>query len=386
MDYRFSEEYTLFREVARDFIQKEVAPRADAHDKEGKISLELYRKFGKAGLMGMSIPQEYGGAGAGETGLCILSEELGKVCASTSTSLGAHSGIGSMPILLEGTEEQKQQYLAPLAKGETIGAFALTEPQAGSDASNMKTVARREGDHFLLNGSKLWITNGGVADTFTVFAMLERSPGLRGGMSAFIVDKNFPGFSIGTSEKKLGIRGSSTTELFFDNCKVPIENLLGKPGTGFRLALKTLDFGRITLAASCLGSAKTALDLAVEFARTRQQFGKSIGENQGIQFYLADMATRIHAMEHMVYHAAWLADTDQPFSTEAAMVKLFCSEQASWVINKSLQIHGGMGYMSDYPIERFHRDARIAEIFEGTNEIQRLVIASNLLKAKKRRS
>ncbi|HBN09393.1 MAG TPA: acyl-CoA dehydrogenase [Cyanobacteria bacterium UBA8530] len=384
MDYRFSEEYTLFRSVARDFIQKEVAPRADKHDKEGMIHPELYVAFAKAGMMGLSIPEAYGGAGAGETGLCVLSEEMGRVCASTSTAIGAHSGIGSMPLLLEGTEEQKQKYLLPLAKGEKIGAFALTEPQAGSDASNMKTSAKKMGDHFLLNGSKLWITNGGVASTFTVFAMLERSPGIRGGMSAFIVEKDFEGFSLGTHEKKLGIRGSSTTELFFDDCRIPLENLLGKPGTGFRIALNVLDYGRITLAASCLGSAKTALELSIQFATTRVQFGKTIAENQIIQSYLAEMATRIQAMEHMVYHAAWLADNEQPFGTEAAMAKLFCSENSSWIINKALQIHGGMGYMADYPIERMHRDARIAEIFEGTNEIQKVVIAANLLKAKKR--
>lgn len=384
MDFRLPEEYTLFREVARDFINKEVAPNADRHDKEGRIDPELYRKFAKAGLMGISVPEEFGGAGAGETGLCILSEELGRVCASTSTSIGAHCGIGTYPILLDGTEEQKQRLLTPIAKGEKIAAFALTEPQAGSDASAVQTTGRKEGDRLIINGSKLWITNGGIADTVTVFLNIQRAPGMRGGMSAVVVEKGTPGFSIGTAEKKLGIRGSSTTELFFDNCEVPFDNVIGKPGTGFRNALKTLDYGRITLAASCLGSAKTALDLSLEFASNRVQFGKAISENQAIQFYLAEMATRIQAMEHMVYHAAWLADTHQDFAQNAAMAKLFCSEGASWVINKALQIHGGMGYMADYPIERMHRDARIAEIFEGTNEIQRLVIANNLLKAKKR--
>lgn len=379
-DIFFSEEQRMMREMIREFCTKELKPLASKHEEQGFVDPETVEKVAAQGFMGMIIPEEYGGAGAGEMGLAILAEEIGRVDSSLGTLIGAHGCIGTYGILLDGTPEQKQKYLPKLASGEQIAAFALTEAGAGSDAAAIKTSAVRDGNDWVLNGTKIWITNGPFADVFTVFAVTDPALGARGGVTAFIVEKAFGGVFPGLPEKKMGIKGSQTSELTFKNCRVPNENVLGQVGYGFATAMKILDYGRLSLGAGCLGGAKEAFDLSLSYAMQRVQFGKPIAEQQAIQFYLSDMATRIYAMENMVYHAAWLADRHERVTMAGSMVKLFCTEQSSWIINKAVQIHGGMGYSSEYPIERMFRDARICEIFEGTNEIQRLVIARNLMK------
>jgi alkylation response protein AidB-like acyl-CoA dehydrogenase len=380
MDFSFPKEYELFRRMVREFAKNEVAPIAAEIDRDERVPMETIKKAAKLGLMGVPFPQKYGGAGAGEIGYCIFMEEINHVCGSTATIIGAHTGIGAMAIYLDGTEEQKQKYLVPLAKGEKIAAFALTEPNAGSDAAAIQTRAVRDGDYFVLNGSKLWITNGDIADVITVFAVTDPALGARGGVTAFIVEKEFPGFKVGTKEEKMGIRGSSTCELFFDDCRVPKENVLGQFGAGFITALKTLDIGRAGLGAGCLGGSQAALEMSVDFAKSRRQFGAPIAQKQAIQWMIADMATEIEALRSLVYRTAWLIDSGQKHSREAAMCKLFGSEVLHRCVNKCLQIHGGMGYMKKYPVERMYRDARITEIFEGTNEVQRLVIAADIFR------
>ncbi len=383
MDFTFPKEYELLRRMIREFAQNEIAPIAEEIDVEEKVPMDVIRKAAKLGLMGVPFPQEYGGAGAGEMGYCILMEEINKVCGSTATVIGAHTGIGAMAIYLDGTPEQKEKYLTPLARGEKIAAFALTEPNAGSDAAAIQTRAVRDGDNFILNGTKIWITNGDIADIITVFAVTDPALGARGGVTAFIVEKTFPGFRVGTKETKMGIRGSSTAELIFEDCVVPKENVLGQFGAGFLTALKTLDVGRISLGAGCLGGAQAALEASIDFAKNRYQFGQPIAQKQAIQWMIADMATEIEALRSLVYRTAWMMDSghmDRDFSTYAAMCKVFGSEVLDRCVDKCVQIHGGMGYMKKYPVERMYRDARITRIFEGTNEIQRLVIATNLFR------
>ena len=380
MDFSFPKEYELFRRMVREFAKNEVAPIAAEIDRDERVPMETIKKAAKLGLMGVPFPQKYGGAGAGEMGYCIFMEEINRVCGSTATIIGAHTGIGAMSIYLDGTEEQKQKYLVPLAKGEKIAAFALTEPNAGSDAAAIQTRAVRDGDYFVLNGSKLWITNGDIADVITVFAVTDPALGARGGVTAFIVESNYPGFKVGTKEEKLGIRGSSTCELFFDDCRVPKENVLGQFGAGFITALKTLDIGRAGLGAGCLGGSQAALEMSVDFAKSRRQFGAPIAQKQAIQWMIADMATEIEALRSLVYRTAWLIDSGQKHSREAAMCKLFGSEVLHRCVNRCLQVHGGMGYMKKYPVERMYRDARITEIFEGTNEVQRPVIATDIFR------
>ncbi len=383
MDFSFPKEYELLRRMIREFAENEVAPIAEEIDAEEKVPMDVIRKAGELGLMGVPFPQEYGGAGAGEIGYCILMEELNKVCASTATIIGAHTGIGAMAIYLDGTPEQKEKYLKPLARGEKIAAFALTEPNAGSDAAAIQTRAVRDGDNFILNGSKIWITNGDIADIVTVFAVTDPALGARGGVTAFIVEKDFPGYRVGTKETKMGIRGSSTAEIIFEDCVVPKENVLGQFGAGFLTALKTLDVGRISLGAGALGGSLAALELAMDFAKNRYQFGQPIAQKQAIQWMIADMATEIEALRSLVYRTAWMMDTGKlgrEFSTMSAMCKLFGSEVLGRCVDKCVQIHGGMGYMKEYPVERMYRDARITRIFEGTNEVQRLVIATNLFR------
>ena len=383
MDFTFPKEYELLRRMIREFAQNEIAPIAEEIDVEEKVPMDVIRKAAKLGLMGVPFPQEYGGAGAGEMGYCILMEEINKVCGSTATVIGAHTGIGAMAIYLDGTPEQKEKYLTPLARGEKIAAFALTEPNAGSDAAAIQTRAVRDGDNYILNGTKIWITNGDIADIITVFAVTDPALGARGGDTAFIVEKTFPGFRVGTKETKMGIRGSSTAELIFEDCVVPKENVLGQFGAGFLTALKTLDVGRISLGAGCLGGAQAALDAAIDFAKNRYQFGQPIAQKQAIQWMIADMATEIEALRSLVYRTAWMMDSGnmgRDFSTYAAMCKVFGSEVLDRCVDKCVQIHGGMGYMKKYPVERMYRDARITRIFEGTNEIQRLVIATNLFR------
>lgn len=383
MDFSFSPEYKMFRDMVRDFAQKEVAPVAEAVDREERVPWEVIKKAAEIGLMGVPFPEEYGGAGAGEIGYCILMEEINKVCGSTAAIIGAHTGIGAMAIHLDGTEEQKQKYLVPLAEGSKIAAFALTETNAGSDAAAIQTRAVRDGDDFVMNGTKIWITNGSIADVITVFAVTDPALGARGGVTAFIIETAWPGFKRGTLEEKMGIRGSPTAEIIFEDMRVPKENVLGQFGAGFLTALKTLDVGRVSLGAGCLGGSIAALELSLDFAKNRYQFGAPIAQKQAIQWMIANMATEIEALRSMVYRAAWMMDEQglsREFSTLAAMVKLFGSEVLHRAVDNCLQIHGGMGYMKEYPVERMYRDARITRIFEGTNEIQRLVIATNLFR------
>jgi alkylation response protein AidB-like acyl-CoA dehydrogenase len=380
MDFSLSPEHRALRRLIRDFAQNEVEPLAAEIDREGRVPFETLRKLGQIGLLGVCFPQEYGGMGAGEIGYCILMEELGRVCTSTATSVGAHIGIGAMSIYLDGTEEQKRKYLTPLARGEKFGAFVLTEANAGSDAAAIRTRAVREGDSYILDGTKTFNTNGSFADIVTVLAVTDPALGARGGITALIVESDMPGFQVGTHENKMGIRGSSTAELIFEEVRVPQENVLGKVGEGFVSFMKTLDLGRLTLGAACLGGAQAALDWSVRWARTRKQFGVELAHKQSVQWMIADMATQVEALRSLVYRVAWMVDTGQPFTQQAAMCKLYGSEVASRAIDVALQIHGGLGLSRDFPVERSFRDARIAEIFEGTNEIQRIVIASNIFR------
>ena len=380
MDFTFSKEHQLLRKTIREFVRREVAPIAAEIDEQERVPWETIRKAAKLGFLGVPFPQEYGGGGAGEIGYCIMAEEISRVCSSTMTILGAHIGIGTMAIYLDGTPEQKARYLPPLCRGEKLAAFALTEPQAGSDAARIRTRAVRNGNYFVLNGSKIWITNGSIADIFSVFAVTDPELGARGGVTAFIVEKSFPGFRVGTVDEKMGIRGSATAELIFEDCRVPAENVLGTFGAGFITALKTLDVGRVTIGAAALGGAEAALDAAVAYAVEREQFGQPIAQKQAIQFMIADMAAEIEALRSLVYRTAWMVDTHRPFSREAAMVKYFGSEVASRCVDRALEIHGSNGLLRGVAIERGYRDARISEIFEGTNEINRIVVATDIFR------
>jgi alkylation response protein AidB-like acyl-CoA dehydrogenase len=380
MDFMFSPEHVALRRMIREFAETEVAPLAAEIDREGRVPFETLEKLGEIGLLGVCFPQEYGGMGAGEMGYCILMEELARVCTSTSTNVGAHIGIGAMSIYLDGTDEQKKKYLTPLARGEKLAAFVLTESDAGSDAAAVRTRAVREGDSWIIDGTKIFNTNGSFADIVTVLVVTDPTLGASGGITAFIVESDMPGYRVGTHEDKMGIRGSSTAELIFDGVRVPHENVLGKVGEGFISFMKTLDMGRLTLGAAGLGGAQAALDWSVRWARTRKQFGQELAHKQSIQWKIANMATEIEALRSLVYRVAWMVDTGQPFTKLAAMVKLYGSEVGSRAIDLALQIHGGLGYSRDFPIERGFRDARISEIFEGTNEIQRIVIASNIFR------
>ncbi len=380
MDFTFSPEHVALRRLIREFAEKEVAPIAAEIDREHRPPMDVMRKLGEIGLLGVCFPQEYGGMGAGEAGYCILMEELGRICTSTATNVGAHIGIGAMAVYLDGNEEQKQKYLVPLARGEKFAAFGLTEPGAGSDAAAIRTRAVREGDSWILDGGKVFITNGGYADVITVLAVTDPTLGARGGITAFIVETDWEGFKVAREEDKMGIRGTSTAELVFEELRVPHENVLGKVGEGFITFMRSLDMGRLTLGAACLGGAQAALDWSVHWAKTRKQFGVELAQKQSVQWMIADMATEVELLRSLVYRVAWLVDTGQPFTRLAAMCKLYGSEAASRAIDMALQIHGGLGYTRDFPLERAFRDARIAEIFEGTNEIQRIVVASRVFR------
>jgi butyryl-CoA dehydrogenase len=380
MDFTFSKEHQLLRRSIREFVDREVIPRAHEIDENEEVPYDVLKKAAKMGLFGVPFPREYGGAGAGETGYCILGEELSRGCASTMATIGAHIGIGAMAIYLDGTPAQKDRYLRPLATGEKVAAFGLTEPQAGSDAARLRTRAVRDGKDWILNGSKIWITNGGFADIFSIFAVTDPALGARGGVTAFIVEKGTPGFRVGSLEEKLGIRGSSTAELIFEDCRVPHENVLGQFGAGFITALKTLDLGRITLGAGGLGGAQAVLDACVEYAANREAFGGPIAHKQAIQWMIADIATEVEALRSLVYRTAWLVDSHQEFSQMAAMCKVFGSEVQARAVEKGVQVFGGMGYMRGMPVERAFRDARICEIFEGTNEVNRIVIATAIFR------
>ena len=379
MEFSLSKEQELIKQMVRDFAMNEVAPIAAEIDETERFPMENVEKMAKYGLMGIPFSKEYGGAGGDYLSYILAVEELSKACGTTGVILSAHVSLCAGVIEAFGTPAQKEKYLTPLAKGEKIGAFGLTEPNAGTDAAGQQTVARLEGDHYVLNGSKIFITNGGYADTFVIFAMTDRSKGTKG-ISAFIVEKSFPGFSIGKIENKLGIRASSTAELIMENCIVPKENLIGQEGRGFGIAMKTLDGGRIGIAAQALGIAEGALEEAVKYMKERKQFGKPLSAFQGLQWMVADMDVKVEAARYLVYKAAWNKMNKLPYSVEAARAKLFASEVAMEVTTKAVQIFGGYGYTKDYPVERMMRDAKITEIYEGTSQVQRMVISGNALK------
>ncbi len=373
-----TDEQQMIREMARKFADTELKPIAHEIDQKGEYPLELFKKMAEVGFMGLTVPAEYGGAGVDTVCYSIVIEELSRVCASTGLSVLAHNSLSMSPILLAGTEEQKQKYLPVLASGQEIGAFCLTEPQAGSDASATKTRAVLKGDKYYLTGTKIYVTNGGFAKYLVATAVTDPDKGPKG-ISAFIVENDYPGFQVGTIEKKLGCRASCTAEIVLDNCEVPVENLLGQGGAGFGTFMKTLEGGRISIAAMAVGIAQGALDEATKYAKEREQFGKTLSKFQAIQHMLATIATEVHASRLMVFHASRLKDAGKPYANEGSMAKLFASEMATRSCDKALQIHGGYGYTTEYPVERFYRDVKICEIGEGTSEIQRMIIARHLL-------
>ena len=375
MDFRLSDEHKLLCEMYEKFAQNEVKPLAQEVDEEEKFPLETVKKLGRYGMMGIPFPKEYGGAGGDSLAYVMAVEELSKVCGTTGVVVSAHTSLCCSPIYEFGTESQKRKYLPKLLSGEYIGAFGLTEPGAGTDAAGQQTKAVLDGDHWVLNGTKIFITNAGHADIFIIFAMTDKSLGTRG-ISAFIVERTFEGFRVGKEEKKMGIRGSSTCELIMENCIVPKENLLGDINKGFKIAMKTLDGGRIGIAAQALGIGEGAIDEAVKYVKERKQFGKRISQFQNTQFKLADMRTRMQAAKWLVYAAAMKKDSGEPYSEDAAMATLFAAEAASEVTRQAVQLFGGYGYTREYPVERMMRDAKITEIYEGTSEVQRMVIAS----------
>ena len=377
MDFNLSREHQLVRKMMAEFTENEVKPIAAETDKTSQYPRENIEKLFDLGVMGMCVPKEYGGAGADPLASAICIEELSKQCASTGDIVATHNGLCCDPIITHGTEAQKAKYLPMLTTGHKVGAFCLTESDAGSDAAKGQTEAKLEGDHYVLNGSKCFITNGNVADTFVVFAMTDKSKGNHG-ISAFIVEKDFPGFSTGKHEKKMGIRGSSTCDLIFEDCIVPKENLLGKEGKGFKIAMQTLDGGRIGIAAQALGLGEGAVNEAVKYTQERVQFGKRLSQFQNTQFQLADMHTRMQAAQYLVYAAAMKKQNHEDYSMDASMAKLFAAEAASDVTRRAVQLFGGYGYTREYPVERMMRDAKITEIYEGTSEVQRMVISSRL--------
>lgn len=373
-EFKFTEEQQMLREMVKDFTTKEIKPIASKIDQEEKIPPELIKKIAELGLLGAAFPVEYGGGGFGEVGYCIIQEEISRGCLSTATFIGAHQSIGTNAIYIGGSEELKKKYLPSLTSGEKIAAFALTESKAGSDSFNVRTSARLDGDEWVINGEKLWITNGGIADIISVFARTER------GVTAFAVETKTPGFHAHPPEKKMGIKGSVTNALTFENVRIPKENIIGQEGRGFLIAMKTLDAGRLGLGAACLGAAKELLELSTKYAKERVQFDQPIANFQAIQFMLADMATLIYTMESIVYRTAVDYDLGKNISKQSAMVKLFCSEALDKIVDYAVQIHGGMGYSRELPIERYYRDSRINRIFEGTTEIQKGIIARDVLK------
>lgn len=380
IDFTFTEEQKMLRDVARKFTDQEVRPRAAEIDEKEEAPMDLIKRAADLGFLGVVFPEEYGGGGFGEVGYCLMLEEIARGCNSTAVIIGGHQSLGSMAIYLAGTEEQKQKYLRPLAEGKKLGTFALTEPGAGSDAAALKTTAQKNGRCYILNGNKTFITNGNISDVIVVFAMTDSEKRAHGGITAFIVEKEWGGFRAGKPEKKMGIRGSHTTDLFFENLEVPEENILGGIGNGFHVAMQTLDVARVSLSSQCLGASKEMLGLSIKHANERKQFGKPIAEQQAIQFMLADMTADIYQVESILYRTAWMIDNGIPCSRESAICKLVATDAVCRVADKAMQIHGGMGYMREYPIERFYRDARVNKIFEGTNEIQHLVIARDLIK------
>jgi len=379
MVFALTKEQQMIQSVIRDFAKQEVEPLAAELDALERFPRETFDKMADAKMLGLPFPTKYGGAGGDIISYAICIEELSRHCATTGVMYSAHISLGSNPIYMFGTEEQKQKFLVPMAMGEELGAFGLTEPNAGTDSAGQQTTAIKNGSTYILNGTKVFITNGGEADIYIIFAMTDKSRGNRG-ISAFIVEKDAPGFSIGKKEDKLGIRGSATTELIFEDCVIPAENLLGGEDQGFKVAMQTLDGGRIGIAAQALGIAQGALDQSILYMKERVQFGKSLSQFQGLQWMIAEMGTAVEAARLLVYRAAWNKDSNIPYAKEAAMAKLFAAETAMSVTTKAVQLHGGYGYTRDYPVERMMRDAKITEIYEGTSEVQKMVISAALLK------
>ncbi len=379
MNYKLTEEQQLMKEMFTEFTENFIKPIAAELDEQEKFPEELIPQMAKMGFLGIPISEKYGGVGAGTLTYVLAVEEVSKVCASTGVTISAHTSLGTWPIEAFGTDKQKEKYLPQLASGEKLAAFGLTEPLAGTDAASQITTAIDKGEYYLLNGNKIFITNGEVADIYVIFAMTDKSLGNKG-ISAFILQKGMEGFSFGSHERKMGIRGSSTCELIFENVKVPKGNLLGELNKGFKIAMQTLDGGRIGIAAQALGIAQGALDVTINYVKTREQFGKPLAKFQNTQFMLAEMKTRIEAARHLVYAAAVAKDEGEAYSDKAAMAKLFASETAREVTWRAVQLFGGYGYTRDYPVERMMRDAKITEIYEGTSEVQKMVIAANLLK------
>ena len=379
MDFRLTEEQELIRANMREFAEKYVEPIAAEIDEASRYPAEIMSKLAEMGWMGIPYPQEYGGGGADYLTFTVVVEELSRACAATGFTLSCHTALASGPIAAFGSEEQKKKYLTPLCRGEHIGAFALTEPGAGSDVGAGSTTADRDGDYYVLNGTKTFISNGPVADTFVIFASTDRSKGTKG-LSAFIVPRETPGLRVGQHFLKMGIRASQTSEIILKDCRVPKENLLGQEGQGFRIAMQTLDNGRIEVAAQAVGIAQAAMDESIKYAKERVQFGKPIAAQQAIQWMIADMATDISAARFLTYHAAYLKDQGLPYSKEAAMAKPFASDMATRHTSKAVQIHGGYGYIKGQKVERLMRDAKITEIYEGTSEVQRIVISGSLLR------
>ena len=378
MDFQFTEEQQLIKNMVREFAENEVKPIAAEIDKTHRFPTETVKRMAELGLFGLTIPEELEGAGGDTIAYATAVEELSRVDATHGTILSAHVSLGIHPIMMFGTDDQKKKYVPDLASGRKLGAFCLTEPGAGTDAAAQLTVAEPKGDKYILNGSKVFITNGAVAETFIVFAMTDKSLGLKG-ITAFIVEKSFPGFIVGQAEDKLGICGSSTTEIIFKDCQVPAANMLGKVGEGFKVAMQTLDGGRVGIASQAVGIAQGALEAAITYAKERKQFGKPIAANQGLQWMMADMAVEVDAARLLTLRAAGKKDAKERYSKEAAMAKLYASETAMKVTTMSVQIHGGIGYTKNYPVERMMRDAKITEIYEGTSQVQRMVIAGNIL-------
>jgi len=374
MNFTFSEDIKMLRDLAKDFTTNEIKPLAQKIDEEERIPPELIKKIAEVGFCGTMFPEEYGGGGLGKLGYCIMMEEISRGCSSTATMIGAHQSIGTNAIFVGGSEELKKKYLPRLCSGEMIASFALTEPEAGSDTFNLKTEAKKKGNKWILNGNKVWITNAGIANLISVFARTEK------GITGFVVEADSPGVIIGPPEKKLGIKGSTTNSITFENVEVPEENIIGREGRGFIIAMKTLDGGRLTIGACCLGASRELIELSTVYAKQRKQFGEPISKFQAVQFMLAEMASKIYPLESIVYRCAYDYDQGKDISVDAAMVKLYASEAMAEVADKALQVHGGMGFSRELPMERYYRDARILRIFEGTTEIQKMIIGRHVIK------
>jgi len=375
MNFTFSKDLLILKELAKDLTNKEIKPLAQKIDEDEFIPQELIKKLGEVGFLGTMFPVEYGGGGFGKLGYCMMMEEISRGCSSTATMVGAHQSIGTNAIFIGGSKELKNKYLPRLCSGELIASFALTEPEAGSDTFNLKTEAKKIGNKWILNGSKIWITNAGIANVFSVFARTSK------GITGFVVDADSIGITIGPPEKKLGIKGSTTNSITFENVEVPEENIIGIEGRGFLIAMKTIEGGRLTIGACCLGASRELLELSTNYAKRRKQFGESISKFQAVQFMLADMAAKIYPMESIVYRCAYDFDLGKDVAFDAAVVKLYASEAMTEVADKALQVHGGMGFSRELPMERYYRDARILRIFEGTTEIQKMIIGRHVIKS-----